>query len=423
MITPVEIIVLIAIVIMVAFSAFFSAADMVYSTVDTLRLKKEAEDGSKTAKLALRFANEYDRTITTILFSNNLVNIAASSLASISYLGDLVGPGYTTIIMFLIIVTFAEIIPKVIGRVYSHGLSKLFAYPILFFKYLFIPFVYLSSALGRLVVSPLYKKAKQEEEKVSDDELQEMVDTIEEEGVIDVDQGELLRSAITFMDTQAYEIMTPRVDIYAFDIDDDINNLINDEDIFMYSRVPVFHETIDNIIGILPTKLLLKAMLEKIPIDVRSMLTPPVFVPRSKSISSILEEFKATHNHIAIIKDEYGGTEGLVTLEDIVEELVGDIWDETDEIDEEATELEDGVFLVDGAMNIEDFFELVDLENDVDADYSTINGWCQAILERFAKIGDIFTYKNLEVKVVEANEFTVEKIRVKIHPPIDKDKE
>lgn len=423
MITPVEIIVLIAIVIMVAFSAFFSAADMVYSTVDTLRLKKEAEDGSKTAKLALRFANEYDRTITTILFSNNLVNIAASSLASISYLGDLVGPGYTTIIMFLIIVTFAEIIPKVIGRVYSHGLSKLFAYPILFFKYLFIPFVYLSSALGRLIVSPLYKKAKQEEEKVSDDELQEMVDTIEEEGVIDEDQGELLRSAITFMDTQAYEIMTPRVDIYAFDIDDDINNLINDEDIFMYSRVPVFHETIDNIIGILPTKLLLKAMLEKIPIDVRSMLTPPVFVPRSKSISSILEEFKATHNHIAIIKDEYGGTEGLVTLEDIVEELVGDIWDETDEIDEEATELEDGVFLVDGAMNIEDFFELVDLENDVDADYSTINGWCQAILERFAKIGDIFTYKNLEVKVVEANEFTVEKIRVKIHPPIDKDKE
>lgn len=423
MITPVEIIVLIAIVIMVAFSAFFSAADMVYSTVDTLRLKKEAEDGSKTAKLALRFANEYDRTITTILFSNNLVNIAASSLASISYLGDLVGPGYTTIIMFLIIVTFAEIIPKVIGRVYSHGLSKLFAYPILIFKYLFIPFVYLSSALGRLIVSPLYKKAKQEEEKVSDDELQEMVDTIEEEGLIDEDQGELLRSAITFMDTQAYEIMTPRVDIYAFDIDDDINNLINDEDIFMYSRVPVFHETIDNIIGILPTKLLLKAMLEKIPIDVRSMLTPPVFVPRSKSISSILEEFKATHNHIAIIKDEYGGTEGLVTLEDIVEELVGDIWDETDEIDEEATELEDGVFLVDGAMNIEDFFELVDLENDVDADYSTINGWCQAILERFAKVGDTFTYKNLEVKVVEANEFTVEKIRVKVHPPIDKDKE
>lgn len=423
MITPVEIIVFVAIAIMVAFSAFFSSADMVYSTVDTLRLKKEAEKGSKTAKLALKFASEYDRTITTILFSNNLVNIAASSLASISYLGDLVGPGYTTIIMFLIIVTFAEIIPKVIGRVYSHALSKLFAYPILFFKYLFIPFVYASSAIGRLIVSPLYKKAKKEEEKVSDDELQEMVDTIEEEGVIDEDQGELLRSAITFMDTQAYEIMTPRVDIYAFDIDDDINNLINDEDIFMYSRVPVYHESIDNIIGILPTKLLLKAMLEKTSIDVRSMLTPAVFVPRSKSISSILEEFKSSHNHIAIIKDEYGGTEGLVTLEDIVEELVGDIWDETDEIDEEATELEDGVFLIDGSMNIEDFFELVEIESDVDADYSTVNGWCQAILERFAKIGDAFTYKNLEVKVVEADEFTVEKIRVKVHPQHNIDKE
>ncbi len=414
MMTPLEIIVLVAIVVMVAFSAFFSSADMVYSTVDTLRLKKDAEKGSKSAKLALRFANEYDKTISTILFSNNLVNIAASSLASISYLGDKVGPGLVTVIMFLIIVTFSEIIPKVIGRVYSHGLAKLYAYPILVFKYAFFPFVYATSALGRLIVSPLYLKAKKEEETVSDDELQEMVDTIEEEGVIDEEQGELLRSAITFMDTQAYEIMTPRVDIFAFDIEDDIKDLINDENIFMYSRVPVYEETIDNIIGILPTKLLLKVMLEGGKIDVRSLLAPVTFVPRSLNISSILEDFKKTHNHIAIVKDEYGGTEGLITLEDIVEELVGDIWDEMDEVEEEATEVGDGVFLIDGAMNIEDFFELVELELDEDADYSTVSGWCVAILERFAKIGDYFTYQNLEVKVIEADEFTVEKIRVKI---------
>ncbi|HPM07982.1 MAG TPA: DUF21 domain-containing protein, partial [Bacilli bacterium] len=166
MMTPLEISVLVAIVVMVAFSAFFSSADMVYSTVDTLRLKKDAEKGSKSAALALKFANEYDKTITTILFSNNLVNIAASSLASISYFGDILGPSLITVIMFLIIVTFAEIIPKVIGRVYSHGLAKLYAYPILIFKYLFIPFVYATSALGRLIVSPLYKKAEDEEEAV-----------------------------------------------------------------------------------------------------------------------------------------------------------------------------------------------------------------------------------------------------------------
>lgn len=421
MMTPLEIIVLVAIVVMVAFSAFFSSADMVYSTVDTLRLKKDAEKGSKSAALALKFANEYDKTITTILFSNNLVNIAASSLASISYFGDILGPSLITVIMFLIIVTFAEIIPKVIGRVYSHGLAKLYAYPILIFKYLFIPFVYATSALGRLIVSPLYKKAEDEEEAVSDDELQEMVDTIEEEGVIDEEQGELLRSAITFMDTQAYEIMTPRVDIFAFDIEDDISELINDDNVFMYSRVPVYEETIDNIIGILPTKLLLKAMLSNEKIDVRSLLTPVTFVPRSRNISAVLQDFKKTHNHIAIVKDEYGGTEGLITLEDIVEELVGDIWDEMDEIDEEATELGDGVYQIDGAMNIEDFFELVELELDEDADYSTVSGWCVSILERFAKVGDRFTYKNLDVKVIQADEFTVEKIRVKVLPRKDVD--
>ena len=421
MMTPLEISVLVAIVVMVAFSAFFSLADMVYSTVDTLRLKKDAEKGSKSAVLALKFANEYDKTITTILFSNNLVNIAASSLASISYFGVILGPSLITVIMFLIIVTFAEIIPKVIGRVYSHGLAKLYAYPILIFKYLFIPFVYATSALGRLIVSPLYKKAEDEEEAVSDDELQEMVDTIEEEGVIDEEQGELLRSAITFMDTQAYEIMTPRVDIFAFDIEDDISELINDDNVFMYSRVPVYEETIDNIIGILPTKLLLKAMLSNEKIDVRSLLTPVTFVPRSRNISAVLQDFKKTHNHIAIVKDEYGGTEGLITLEDIVEELVGDIWDEMDEIDEEATELGDGVYQIDGAMNIEDFFELVELELDEDADYSTVSGWCVSILERFAKVGDRFTYENLDVKVIQADEFTVEKIRVKVLPRKDVD--
>jgi len=415
----VDIIVLIAIVILLAFSALFSAADMAYTSVDVLRLKKDAEKGSRTAKLALRFASEYDKTISTILFSNNLVNIAASSLASISFFADRFGAGLVTLIMFAIIVTFGEIIPKVVGRIYSHALSKLLAYPILVFKYMFIPFVYATSALGRLIVSPLYKKAKAEDQPVSDDELQEMVDTIEEEGVIDEEQGDLLRSAITFMDTQAYEIMTPRVDVFAFDIEDNIDELISNENIFMFSRVPVYEGTIDNIVGILPTKLLLKAILGGEKISVRTLLTPVAYVPRSMNISAILQDFKISHNHIAIVKDEYGGTEGLITLEDIVEELVGDIWDETDDIDEDATEVGDGVYIIDGAMNIEDFFELVDLELDDEADYTTVSGWCVAILERFARVGDTFTFRNLDVKVIQADAFTVEKISVKanrVHP-------
>ncbi|NLN80511.1 MAG: HlyC/CorC family transporter, partial [Erysipelotrichia bacterium] len=232
---------------------------------------------------------------------------------------------------------------------------------------------------------------------------------------------ELLRSAITFIDTQAFEIMTPRINMFAYDIDDDINKLINDDKIFMYSRLPVYQESLDNIIGILPTKLLVKLMLENKPINVKELLLPVIYVPRFLNISNILKEFKLTHNHLAIVIDEYGGTEGLLTLEDIVEELVGEIFDEMDEIKEDIIQLDQTTFLVDGRVNIEDFFDLVLLEVDEEADYTTISGWCIDILEKFAKVGDAFTYKNLHVEIIEADEFRVEKVKVKVLEKEDKE--
>lgn len=413
---------LVVIAILVVLSGIFSMSDMVYGVVNQLRLKKDVEKGSKRAKIALDFASNYDTTISTILFSNNLVNIAASSLSAIVGLrifssldNDLAGT-ITSLILLVIILIFGEICPKVIGRVFSYPLSKLLAYPILVLKYVFFPFVYVTSAFGRLLTKPITKiKESDDDEPISDEELQEMVDKIEEDEVIDEDQAELLRSAIEFKETEAHEIMTPRIDMFAFNIDDNIEELTHDDDIFAHSRIPVYKDTIDNIIGILPTKRVLKNMLAKQKINVLEMMLPVEFVPGSMPISNILSKMKNSQTHIVIVKDEFGGTDGLLTMEDILEELVGEIWDETDTPIEFYKKLNENTYVVDGSMNIDDLFELLDKELLEDNEFTSVGGWVIDKLERFAKIGDSFDYENLTVTVLDATEFTVEKVKIVKH--------
>ena len=413
---------LVVIAILVVLSGIFSMSDMVYGVVNQLRLKKDVEKGSKRAKIALDFASNYDTTISTILFSNNLVNIAASSLSAIVGLrifssldNDLAGT-ITSLILLVIILIFGEICPKVIGRVFSYPLSKLLAYPILVLKYVFFPFVFVTSAFGRLLTKPITKiKESDDDEPISDEELQEMVDQIEEDEVIDEDQAELLRSAIEFKETEAHEIMTPRIDMFAFNIDDNIEELTHDDDIFAHSRIPVYKDTIDNIIGILPTKRVLKNMLAKQKINVLEMILPVEFVPGSMPISNILSKMKNSQTHIVIVKDEFGGTDGLLTMEDILEELVGEIWDETDIPIEFYKKLNENTYVVDGSMNIDDLFELLDKELLEDNEFTSVGGWVIDKLERFAKIGDSFDYENLTVTVLDATEFTVEKVKIVKH--------
>ena len=413
---------LVVIAILVVLSGIFSMSDMVYGVVNQLRLKKDVEKGSKRAKIALDFASNYDTTISTILFSNNLVNIAASSLSASVGLrifssldNDLAGT-ITSLILLVIILIFGEICPKVIGRVFSYPLSKLLAYPILVLKYVFFPFVYVTSAFGRLLTKPITKiKESDDDEPISDEELQEMVDQIEEDEVIDEDQAELLRSAIEFKETEAHEIMTPRIDMFAFNIDDNIEELTHDDDIFAHSRIPVYKDTIDNIIGILPTKRVLKNMLAKQKINVLEMILPVEFVPGSMPISNILSKMKNSQTHIVIVKDEFGGTDGLLTMEDILEELVGEIWDETDTPIEFYKKLNENTYVVDGSMNIDDLFELLEKELLEDNEFTSVGGWVIDKLERFAKIGDSFDYENLTVTVLDATEFTVEKVKIVKH--------
>lgn len=410
---------IISIVILIMLSAIFSMCDIVYASVNQLRLKKTIkEKHSKAAKIALDFAVNYDEMLTTALFMNNLVNIAASSLSAVlaiqlfkNTLGVEVGTTIMSIILLLALLIFGEIMPKVIGRAFSYRLSLLLAYPLLVLKFAFFPIVFVSKYIGKFFAYPFIHKKK--EEAISSEELQEMVETIKDEGVIDKDQSELLTNAITFKDTEAREIMTPRVEMYSLDIDDDINLLVKDDEFFTHSRIPVYKDTIDNIIGILPIKSVLRKLLANEEIDVSSLLSPVYSVPGSMGISEILDEMQKNKNHIVIVKDEYGGTDGLLTMEDILEELVGDMWDEMDEVKENYRKVTKFSYEVDGSMNIDDLFKLFNLTPPDDESYETLAGYVMDKLGRFAEVGDKFTSDNLYFEVLSIEEFTVDKVLVR----------
>ena len=401
------------------FSAFFSSADIIYGMVDQDRLERAIKSGKKvkSAKLALKIAKNYEFSIASILFGNNVVNILASSIVTLigvsiggpnnSDLGALVA----AIIFTTVLVIFCEFFPKAIGKRFNFSLSLLYAYPLSFFMYLTFIIVWPISKLF-VAIGKLFRKKSKEEDRIDEDVLTEMVDTIEENGGLEKDEAELVRSAIDLNDIEAYEIMTPRVDVFALDVEDDINEILQEGEIFKHSRIPIYEDTIDNIVGILPIKSLLKAYLKGNSINIRSLCYEPLFIPRNHQVMDLLGEFKTSKIHIAIIKDEYGGTEGIVTMEDILEEIVGDIFDETDAIEEEFVDEGHGKYIVDGAMNIDDFFELIDFNEEYETDYSTVSGLCQDILDRFAKVGDTFDFFHYVFIVLEADQYTVKKIMV-----------
>ena len=395
---------------------FFSAADMVYGMVDKEKLDREKGKKEKRAKLALKIADDYELSISAILLGNNIVNVLATSFVTLIGLAlssnQEIGEVVTTIIFTVFIIIFCEFIPKAFAKRFNYSLALLFAYPVTFFKYLFFVIVWPSAKLFKLF-GKLFAKKSKEEDQIDEDVLTEMADSLEEEGILEEGEAEMLRSAIDLNDIEAYEIMTPRVDVFAIDVEDDIEELIKDKEIFKHSRIPVYKETIDNIVGILPIKVLAKKLLagEKVT-DILSMCYKPLVVPRNHQILDLLAEFKETKVHIAVVIDEYGGTEGIVTMEDILEEIVGDIFDEDDEIEEEYIEKGHGVYIVDGTMNIDDFFELIEYDEEVETSYTTVGGFCQDILDRFAKKGDEFDFAHYHFKVLEADEFTVEKLKV-----------
>ncbi len=409
----------IIIVVCLICSAFFSASEISYASSSEVRLRCAAEEKkSLAARLALKIYADYDKALATILIGNNLVNIAAESVATvivISLLGESLA-WVATIAMTVLVLIFGEIVPKVVAKTMPETFATFFAIPLRVLAIITKPIVFLVDSALKLV-SLLWKRKMEETPTVTEEELESIIDTVEDEGVIDEDKCELIQSVFDFGGVQAYEIITPRVDMLSINIDSDHEEMV---DIILnsnYSRIPFYRETPDHIVGILHVNVALKELVDNPDADITSLLMPTVHVHKTMPLDDVLNTMRRKHSHMAIVTDEYGGVMGLLTMEDVLEQLVGDIWDESDEIEPEIVELSDGFFEIDGDMRIEDFFDEVDFnDRDFDDDNTTVGGFVVELLSRYAEVGDVATYENIVFTVLEVEEHRIIKLKVQVIP-------
>lgn len=406
----------IGIIICVVLSGVFSAAEMSISSCNMVRMENEAEDGDKRAKRAIRLNRSYDNTLSTILLSNNLVNIAASSLSTV-YIILLTGSDdlnwLITIVVTVLIIIFGETIPKIISKKHSNAIAKGLSGSIVFLYYVLwlvnIPVV----KITELITLPLRKSDDGTEEEEVVEELQAIIETAEDEGVIDAEQSEIVSAAIDFSDASASDVMTARVDIEAIDIDDPTEEIMKTVGRSHKSRMPVYKDSIDNVIGVLHLNHYLKAVASGQNPDITGLMKEPCFVYKTAKLPHVLDVLKDARQHMAIVTDEYSGTLGIVTMEDVLEEIVGDIWDDNDEIEEEVVESDNGKLIIDGDMPIGDFLERLSIdEDDFDFESQTAGGWAIEYTGDFPKEGDSFDYGGYHFEVTEAGERRVGKLTV-----------
>lgn len=413
------------ILLMLVLSAFFSGSEISFNAANKMRLRKAGEAGSKTAKLANKISEHFTIALSAILIGNNLANIAASTAATsiaIALLsgvsgGDAIASTLATVIMTIIVLIFGEIVPKLLCKQHADTVVLWVAIPVLILMIVLSPAV--AVVMGLLwVLRLIWGKDKNEGVDVTEEELSSIIDTVEEEGVIDEGQSDLLQSTLEFHETTIEEVMTPRIDLTTIDIDDDRESIIDTIENSTYSRIPVYEDSIDNIIGILYLNQYYRAAVDDPNADIRGMLMKPCFLHKTMHLPDALRHLRDRRTHIAIVIDEFGGTMGVVTIEDILEELVGDIWDESDEIITDIVKTGENTYEVLGEANIYDFFNEIDYEpRDFESEYSTVGGWAVENLNSDPHVGDSFTCGRLYVIVTEMDEMRVTKVTAVLNKP------
>ena len=402
-------------------SNYFSSSEMAYSSCNRLRLESARDGGSKRASIAVRIIDRFDDTLSAILIGNNLVNIAASSIGSVLVIliaGDDRYAWVSTVVITVLVIIFGETMPKIIAKNSANRIALSHAYFVRGLTIILMPLIWVVVGLTKLITSGFKGDEAGSDEEAAAMELSSIIETAEDEDVLDEDRSELVQAAIDFSDVMASEVMTARVDVVALDIDDDWNEQLATIDSAPYSRIPVYEDSIDNVIGVLYLNHFLKALTDEKNPDIRSMLMPPCYVYKTMKMPAVLNELRRAKQHLAIVTDEYGGTLGVLSMEDVLEQLVGEIWDDTDEVEEEIVERPDGQYELDGDMVISDFLELVGIkEKDFDAESETVGGWTIEMFGAFPKPGDSFRYGNMSVTVLEMDGLRVEKVLVKILPP------
>lgn len=407
----------IGIVILIAFSAFFSGSEIAFASVNTLRLQAKADKGSKPAQVAHYICQQYDKALCTILIGNNLVNIAASSVATVIALqltGDS-GTIYATAIMTVLILTFGEIMPKIVAKDQNEGFVVLAAYPLrilmLISKPLVIAITWLLDQIATLW------GGTPEPDPMTADELMTIIETVEDEGVIDEDRSDLLQSAVSFGETTVEQILTPRVDLVAIDLQDSREEILRTMEASRFSRIPVYDEDIDSIQGILYLNHAYRALADRPDMPIQELLLPAVFLHRSTRLPVALRELRSRRLQMAVVLDDFGGTCGVVTLEDILEEIVGDIWDENDMVEEEFCQLDETHFRLSGNVSLDELLWETDLEQFEDEfDSTTVGGWITELTGGFPKVGDVIDWKNLRLTVDALDDRRITQISAEVLP-------
>lgn len=406
---------------LVALSAFFSAAEMAYASSNRIRLENAALEGSRPARLAFYICSRYDDMLSTVLILNNLVNIAASAMASVIALtiagqeNGGIASTVATICITLLIIVFGETMPKIVAKKNANRLAISFSYITRGLMFILKPVVFVIVSATRFLTAPFKGEKAESGQEAAYEELVSIIETVEDEGVIDLERSELLLSALDFSDTSASEVMTSRVDMIAIDIDDSWDEIMETAQSSPYSRLPVYEDSVDNIIGVLYLNHFFKAASGSEPIDIRSLLLKPCFVYKTLKLPAVLAEMRKCKIHLAIVTDEYGGSMGVVSMEDVFEELVGEIWDETDEIEEEVIEHEGGLYELDGDMSIGDFLEMLERDEDsLETESATVGGWTIESFGHFPVEGESFVYENLTTFVLKVEGQRVEKVLIKV---------
>lgn len=375
-----------------------------------IRLKNQASSGDVKATRALRLYESYDDLLSCILIGNNIVNIAAASLATVlfvRYFGDN-GIALSTLVLTLLTLIFGETMPKTLAKEYPEVVAKLFSRPLLSFMVLFKPLTYFFAKLKNLLFHFLGKKNTA---LITEEELLTLIDEVENEGSIEAHEGDLIRSAIEFDDLKVKEIYTPRVKITGVEKSLDaleISRIFGESG---YSRLPVYEENLDNILGILHLKDFYNAnLLDNYHLE--AVMKPPLFIPLNTKLSKLMHVLKHNQSHMAVLRDEYGGTVGIVTLEDILEELVGEIWDEHDEISKDLVPVKENTYMVLGEVEIEKVLLPLGIDQKVleTIEALTVSGFVMDMLGHIPKIGEQFTYKNLNITVEDASKTYVKKV-------------
>ena len=402
----------------ICLSAFCSASEMALSSCNQLRLENAAEDGSKKAKTALRITERFDDALSAILICNNLANIGSSSMASVLVILILGSDNYawvSTVAITVLVIIFGETMPKIIAKKNANSIAERHAYPVRFLMLILKPLIWVVVKLIDLITMPLPERDSEESAEEAVEELHSIIETAEDEDVIDEDQSELVRSAIDFSETSVLEVMTARVDVTSIDIDDPWEDILAIIEEAPFSRIPVYEDSIDNIIGVLYLNHFLKALTDGDRVNIRALLMPPCYVYKTTKLPAVLNQLRRAKQHLAVVTDEYGGTLGVVSMEDVLEEIVGDIWDETDTVEQEIVCRSEGEYELDGSMILSDMAELLDLnEEEMEAESDTVGGWTIERFGSFPSVGDSFEYENITLTVLEMSDGRrVDKVLVK----------